>query len=75
MDGKLKSPHSTSARPRPLSPNIQIYRPQLTSIRTGPARYSGQVLADFLDGLIRGTVTDQEVLHLPDPELIIRESS
>ena len=34
-------------------PICDLLRPRLTSIRTGPARYSGQVLADFLDGLIR----------------------
>ena len=38
-------------------PICNLLRPRLTSIRTGPARYSGKVLADFLDGLIRGTVS------------------
>ncbi len=56
-------------------PTCELLRPRLTSIRTGPAEYSGKLIADFLDGLIRGTVTGQEVLHMPDPELIVRDSS
>jgi DNA-binding LacI/PurR family transcriptional regulator len=56
-------------------PICDLLRPRLTSIRTGPAGHSGRVLADFLDGMIQGTVPDQEVLRLPEPELIARDSS
>jgi DNA-binding LacI/PurR family transcriptional regulator len=56
-------------------PICDLLRPRLTSIRTGPAQYSGKLIADFLDGLIRGTVTDQEVLRMPEPELMVRDSS
>jgi DNA-binding LacI/PurR family transcriptional regulator len=56
-------------------PICDLLRPRLTSIRTGPAVYSGKLIAEFLDGLIRGTVTDQEVLRMPEPELIVRDSS
>jgi hypothetical protein len=32
MDRKPANLDSTPTQPRPLSPNIQIYRPQLTSV-------------------------------------------
>jgi succinate dehydrogenase / fumarate reductase cytochrome b subunit len=38
-------PHSTANRPRPLSPNIQIYRPQLTSILSIVNRITGIMLS------------------------------
>jgi len=37
--------NSTSNRPRPLSPNIQIYRPQLTSVLSIVNRISGVLLS------------------------------
>ena len=36
---------STSNRPRPLSPNIQIYRPQLTSVLSILNRITGLLLS------------------------------
>ena len=38
-------PNSTAKRTRPLSPNIQIYRPQLTSVMSIANRISGLVLS------------------------------
>src|SRR5450756_652848 len=37
----------TAKRPRPLSPNIQIYRPQLTSVLSIVNRITGVVLSVF----------------------------
>lgn len=37
--------NSTAKRPRPLSPNIQIYRPQLTSVLSIINRITGMVLS------------------------------
>ena len=38
-------PNSTAGRNRPLSPNIQIYRPQLTSVLSIVNRITGVVLS------------------------------
>jgi succinate dehydrogenase / fumarate reductase cytochrome b subunit len=38
-------PNSTPNRPRPLSPNIQIYRPQLTSVLSIVHRVTGVLLS------------------------------
>ena len=38
-------PNSTTERSRPLSPNIQIYRPQLTSVLSIANRITGVVLS------------------------------
>ncbi len=38
-------PNSTAKRPRPLSPNIQIYRPQLTSVLSIVNRITGIILS------------------------------
>jgi succinate dehydrogenase / fumarate reductase, cytochrome b subunit len=38
-------PNSTAKRTRPLSPNIQIYRPQLTSVMSIANRISGLALS------------------------------
>jgi len=38
-------PNSTAERTRPLSPNIQIYRPQLTSVLSIANRMTGVVLS------------------------------
>jgi succinate dehydrogenase / fumarate reductase cytochrome b subunit len=40
-------PNSTAERTRPLSPNIQIYRPQLTSVLSIANRITGVVLSVF----------------------------
>jgi succinate dehydrogenase / fumarate reductase, cytochrome b subunit len=37
----------TTTRPRPLSPNIQIYRPQLTSVLSILNRITGVLLSAF----------------------------
>jgi succinate dehydrogenase / fumarate reductase cytochrome b subunit len=37
--------HPTTARPRPLSPNVQIYRPQLTSVLSILNRITGILLS------------------------------
>ena len=44
-------PGSTS-RPRPLSPNIQIYRPQLTSVLSIANRITGVILTLGAVGLV-----------------------
>jgi succinate dehydrogenase / fumarate reductase, cytochrome b subunit len=51
MDRKSASPGSGS-RPRPLSPNIQIYRPQLTSVLSIANRITGVVLTLGAVGLV-----------------------
>lgn len=38
-------PNRTAKRPRPLSPNIQIYRPQLTSVLSILFRLTGVILS------------------------------
>ncbi|MGO8911773.1 MAG: hypothetical protein ACLQDM_20955, partial [Bradyrhizobium sp.] len=38
---------STSKRTRPRSPNVQIYRPQLTSVLSIANRISGVVLSMY----------------------------
>ena len=44
--------NSTPARPRPLSPNIQIYRPQLTSVLSIANRVTGLILSIGAVGLV-----------------------
>lgn len=44
--------NSTPARPRPLSPNIQIYRPQLTSVLSIANRITGVTLSLGAIGLV-----------------------
>lgn len=44
--------NSASKRPRPLSPNIQIYRPQLTSVLSIANRITGVVLSVCAVGLV-----------------------
>ncbi len=44
--------NSTPARPRPLSPNIQIYRPQLTSVLSIANRITGVILSFGAVGLV-----------------------
>ena len=43
---------STPKRPRPLSPNVQIYRPQLTSVLSIANRISGVVLSIYAVALV-----------------------
>jgi succinate dehydrogenase / fumarate reductase cytochrome b subunit len=44
--------NSAAKRPRPLSPNIQIYRPQLTSVLSIANRITGVVLSACAIGLV-----------------------
>jgi succinate dehydrogenase / fumarate reductase cytochrome b subunit len=44
--------NSTPARPRPLSPNIQIYRPQLTSVLSIANRITGVILSLSAVGVV-----------------------
>jgi len=44
--------NSTPTRPRPLSPNIQIYRPQLTSVLSIANRVTGLILSLGAVGLV-----------------------
>ncbi|MGO9005825.1 MAG: succinate dehydrogenase, cytochrome b556 subunit [Beijerinckiaceae bacterium] len=44
--------NSTPKRTRPLSPNIQIYRPQLTSVLSIANRISGVVLSMYAVALV-----------------------
>ena len=45
-------PDVTPQRPRPLSPNIQHYRPQLTSVLSIANRVTGVALSAFAVGLL-----------------------
>ena len=45
MDIKTIAPATKAPRPSPLSPNIQIYRPQLTSILSIANRITGVILS------------------------------
>ena len=44
--------NALSDRPRPVSPNIQIYRPQLTSVLSIANRITGVALAAYAVGLV-----------------------
>jgi succinate dehydrogenase / fumarate reductase cytochrome b subunit len=52
MDLKKTAPATKTPRPRPLSPNIQIYRPQLTSVLSIANRITGVVLSVGAVGLV-----------------------
>jgi succinate dehydrogenase / fumarate reductase, cytochrome b subunit len=53
MDGRTPTNRdSIPGRPRPLSPNIQIYRPQLTSVLSIAHRITGVVLSLAAVGLV-----------------------
>ena len=52
MDSKAPIPNVATTRPRPLSPNIQIYRPQLTSVLSIANRITGVVLSLGAVGLV-----------------------
>src|SRR6202051_2076966 len=51
MNGSTNG-NSRSARPRPLSPNIQIYKPQLTSVLSIANRITGIILSFGAVGLV-----------------------
>ena len=52
MDSKPAISDMPAGRPRPLSPNIQIYRPQLTSVLSIANRITGLVLSLGAIGLV-----------------------
>jgi succinate dehydrogenase / fumarate reductase cytochrome b subunit len=52
MDPQPALRETKAARPRPLSPNIQIYRPQLTSVLSIANRITGVVLSVGAIGLV-----------------------
>lgn len=52
MADELTAPQASSGHSRPLSPNIQIYRPQLTSVLSIANRISGVVLSLAAVGLV-----------------------
>lgn len=52
VDKNSSAPNSTARRSRPLSPNIQIYRPQLTSVLSIANRLTGLVLSLGAVGLV-----------------------
>jgi succinate dehydrogenase / fumarate reductase cytochrome b subunit len=52
VDRNPSKPDSTALRSRPLSPNIQIYRPQLTSVLSIANRMTGIVLCLGAVGLV-----------------------
>jgi succinate dehydrogenase / fumarate reductase cytochrome b subunit len=52
VDSKPVLRDVTAARPRPLSPNIQIYRPQLTSVLSIANRITGVILSLGAVGLV-----------------------
>jgi succinate dehydrogenase / fumarate reductase cytochrome b subunit len=52
MDTKTIAPANKTPRPRPLSPNIQNYRPQLTSVLSIANRITGVVLSVGAVGLV-----------------------
>jgi succinate dehydrogenase / fumarate reductase cytochrome b subunit len=52
MDAKSPPPGAKVPRPRPLSPNIQIYRPQLTSVLSIANRATGVLLSLAAIGLV-----------------------
>ena len=52
MDVKRIAPATKAHRPRPLSPNFQIYRPQLTSVLSIANRITGVILSIGAVGLV-----------------------
>ncbi|MDE2379942.1 succinate dehydrogenase, cytochrome b556 subunit [Bradyrhizobium sp.] len=50
-------PSTPTDRPRPLSPNIQIYRPQLTSVLSIANRMTGVALAAYAVALVAWLVS------------------
>jgi succinate dehydrogenase / fumarate reductase cytochrome b subunit len=52
MDAKSTPPGTKAPRPRPFSPHIQIYRPQLTSVLSIANRATGVLLSLAAIGLV-----------------------
>jgi succinate dehydrogenase / fumarate reductase cytochrome b subunit len=52
VDSKPAISNSKVPRPRPISPNIQIYRPQLTSVLSIANRITGVILSLGAIGLV-----------------------
>lgn len=52
MHIKTIAPATKAPRPRPLSPNIQIYRPQLTSVLSIADHITGVLLSVGAAGLV-----------------------
>ena len=52
INNETTNRNSTPARPRPLSPNIQIYRPQLTSVLSIANRVTAVILSFGAVGLV-----------------------
>ena len=52
IKGATTGGNTKPARPRPLSPNIQIYRPQLTSVLSIANRLTGLILSLGAVGLV-----------------------
>jgi succinate dehydrogenase / fumarate reductase, cytochrome b subunit len=52
MDSDPAVPDNPAPRPRPLSPSIQIYRPQLTSVLSIANRITGVILSVAAVGLV-----------------------
>jgi succinate dehydrogenase / fumarate reductase cytochrome b subunit len=52
VDSKSPIRNVTAVRPRPVSPNIQIYRPQLTSVLSIVNRITGVALSLGATGLV-----------------------
>jgi succinate dehydrogenase / fumarate reductase cytochrome b subunit len=52
MNSDPTVPDNPAPRPRPLSPNIQIYRPQLTSVLSIANRITGLILSVGAFGLV-----------------------
>jgi succinate dehydrogenase / fumarate reductase, cytochrome b subunit len=52
IENRTTDGNSAPARPHPLSPNIQIYRPQLTSVLSIANRVTGLILSLGAVGLV-----------------------
>jgi len=69
MDIKTIAPATKALRPRPLSPNIQIYRPQLTSVLSIANRITGVVLSVGAVGLV---IWLSAAVARPEPYAIVQ---
>ncbi len=71
MDGTSNRADLPKARPRPQSPNIQIYRPQLTSVLSIANRITGVVLSLGAVGLV---IWLSAVAAGPDTYAVVRRA-
>jgi succinate dehydrogenase / fumarate reductase cytochrome b subunit len=71
MDIKTIAPATKALRPRPLSPNIQIYRPQLTSVLSIANRITGVVLSVGAVGLV---IWLSAAVAGPEPYAIVQQA-